>query len=48
MIWCHLHRDTETLAQRVVKRAKASAGDMPLAGTPHTQLLVESSPDSSP
>ena len=43
----HLCKDAETLAQRV-KRAKASAGGQPPAGTSRTPLVVLSSPDSSP
>ena len=38
----------ETLAQRVAKRARASTGGQPPAGTSSTPLVVESSPDSSP
>lgn len=47
---CHqLRKDRETLAQRVAKRAKASMGGQPPAGTSSTLLVVvESSPESSP
>ena len=38
----------ETLAQRVAKRAMASTSDKPPAGTPHTPVVVEISPDNSP
>nr|XP_040258355.1 CRACD-like protein [Aegilops tauschii subsp. strangulata] len=41
-------RDRETSAQRVAKRAKASMGDKPPAGTPNTPMLVDSSPETSP
>nr|XP_040243972.1 leucine zipper putative tumor suppressor 2-like [Aegilops tauschii subsp. strangulata] len=41
-------RDTETLAQRAVKRAKASTGGEPPASTPRTPALVVISPDNSP
>jgi len=45
----HLCRDRETLAQRGAKRAKASAGGQPPAGTSSTPLVVvESSPRHSP
>nr|XP_020199309.1 nucleolar and coiled-body phosphoprotein 1-like [Aegilops tauschii subsp. strangulata] len=40
--------DGEMLVQRAAKRARASTGDKPSAGTLHMPLLVESSPDSSP
>nr|XP_045087429.1 translation initiation factor IF-2-like [Aegilops tauschii subsp. strangulata] len=40
--------DTETLAQRAAKRAKASTGDKPAASTPRTPVLVEIGPDNSP
>ena len=43
----HLCRDVETLAQRA-KRAKASAGGQPPAGTSRVPLVALSSPDSSP
>nr|XP_040245693.1 histone H1.3-like [Aegilops tauschii subsp. strangulata] len=36
------NEDTETLAQRAAKRAKASTGDKPPAGTPHTPVLAKS------
>nr|XP_020184561.1 nucleolar and coiled-body phosphoprotein 1-like [Aegilops tauschii subsp. strangulata] len=40
--------DTETLAQRVAKRAKASTGDKAPVGISSTPLVVGSSPESSP
>nr|XP_040245375.1 AF4/FMR2 family member 1-like [Aegilops tauschii subsp. strangulata] len=40
--------DTETLAQRVVNRAKASTGDKPPASTSRTPEVVEISPDAGP
>ena len=43
-----LGRDAKTLAQRVRKRAKASAGSQPPAGTSSSPLVVVSSPDNSP
>ena len=44
----YFYRDVETLAQRAAKRARASTGGKPPAGTSSTPLLVESSPDNSP
>nr|XP_040249558.1 actin cytoskeleton-regulatory complex protein pan1-like [Aegilops tauschii subsp. strangulata] len=45
---CLSEKDTEMLAQRVEKRAKASTGDKPPAGTSSTPLVVESSPEKKP
>nr|XP_020200999.1 serine/arginine repetitive matrix protein 1-like [Aegilops tauschii subsp. strangulata] len=42
------NEDTETLAQRAAKRAKASTGDKPPVGSSRTPAVVEISPDNSP
>ena len=44
----YLCTDVETLAQRVAKRARASSGGQPPAGTSSTPLVVESSPAAAP
>nr|XP_040258271.1 uncharacterized protein LOC109754103 [Aegilops tauschii subsp. strangulata] len=40
--------DTQTLAQRARREPRPQRATSPPAGTPHTPLLVESSPDNSP